>query len=80
MTREQEIQIFYQFLVSNNALFNFLKYSNFEDLKQFNTMGSFMNMSVRWGQTDEGYSYWDELYDKWVVEITDLDLKKYERN
>lgn len=64
-------ELFYQFLVENGALFNYLKYVSFNsrsfEIVPVNHWISLTNMTetISWRNSDEGFDYWNKLDDKW---------------
>lgn len=77
MEQGEAIKLFYQFLVENNALFNYLKYTSFEKLKNTSS-NDFIFFMTRWSTTDEGYDYWSALCNKWWEKLKQNNL--YERD
>lgn len=68
-------ELFYQFLVKNGALFNYLKYVSFNshsfERVSINHWVSLTNMTetISWRNSDEGFDYWNKLDDKWFEYI-----------
>lgn len=77
MGQDKVIKLFYEFLVENNALFNYLKYVNFERLKK-EPLTDFVFVTKIWGDTDEGHDYWSALCNKWWEKLKQNNL--YERD
>lgn len=84
-TLEEKHQIFYNWLVGQGVLFNYLKYIKFEWLNnenmtdylrfRFIQLANSRKTLIGWIQTEEGFEYWDDLDDKWRDYLKDNNIE-----
>lgn len=77
MTQDEAIKLFYEFLIENNALFNYLQYSSFERLQSNSPIDYLFCMKI-WESTNQGHKYWDSLCDKWWEILKKNNLYEYD--